>query len=221
MTIASAPRLPATASDFFALTKPRVMSLVVFTALCGLLVAPGGINPVLGFVAILCVAVGAGASGALNQWYEAGLDAKMRRTAGRPLPAGRMEKASALHFGVGLAVFSVLLMGLAINWLAAAILAMSVLFYIIVYTMWLKPRTPQNIVIGGAAGAFPPLIGWVAVTSEIALLPVLLFFVIQFSNPEYIAELTTTDTGRMMLGYGAVSLTVGFMLLMRMSRIEV
>ena len=123
----------------------------------------------LGFTAILCIALGAGACGALNQWYEADLDAKMRRTAKRPLPAGRMDRQTALHFGVGLGVFSVLLMGLATNWLAAALLAVSILFYVLVYTVWLKPRTAQNIVIGGAAGAFPPLIGWVAATGHVAL----------------------------------------------------
>ncbi len=179
------PAMPASAGDFFALTKPRVMSLVVFTALCGMLAAPGRFDPILGFTAILAIALGAGASGALNQWYEAGLDAKMKRTAQRPLPAGRMEKTSALHFGVGLGSFSVLLMGLAINWLAAAILAFSIFFYAVVYTMWLKPRTPQNIVIGGAAGAFPPLIGWAAVTGDVTLMPILLFALIFFWTPPH------------------------------------
>ena len=179
------PAMPASAADFFALTKPRVMSLVVFTALCGMLAAPGHVDPVLGFTAILSIALGAGASGALNQWYEAGLDAKMKRTAQRPIPAGRMEKSSALHFGVGLGTFSVLLMGLAVNWLAAAILAFSIFFYAVVYTMWLKPRTPQNIVIGGAAGAFPPLIGWAAVTGDVTLMPVLLFALIFFWTPPH------------------------------------
>src|SRR5437763_8501270 len=147
--------LPADWRDLLALTKPRVMSLVVFSGLCGLLAAPMTLPPVLGFTAILCIALGAGACGALNQWYEADIDAKMRRTANRPLPAGRMDRQSALHFGVGLAVFSVLLMGLATNWLAALFLAASILFYVFVYTMWLKPRTAQNIVIGRAAGALP------------------------------------------------------------------
>src|SRR3569623_3782227 len=132
--------------DFLALTKPREMTLVVFTGLCGLLAAPVYVNPVIGFTAILCIALGAGAAGALNQWYEADLDAKMRRTAKRPLPAGRMDTQSALHFGVGLGAFSVLLMGLAASLLAAGILAASILFYVLVYTVWLKPRTPQNIV---------------------------------------------------------------------------
>jgi len=179
------PALPAEWRDFLALTKPRVMTLVVFTALCGLLAAPVHINPVLGFTAILCIAVGAGASGALNMWYEADLDAHMKRTRNRPLPAGRMDRQSALHFGVALAVGSVVLMGLAVNVLAAAILAVSILFYVLVYTVWLKRRTPQNIVIGGAAGAFPPLIGWAAATGRIELLPVLLFLLIFLWTPPH------------------------------------
>jgi protoheme IX farnesyltransferase len=177
--------LPADWRDILALTKPRVMSLVVFTALCGLLAAPEMPPLVLGFTAILCIALGAGACGALNQWYEADLDAKMRRTASRPLPGGRMDRQSALHFGVGLGAFSVLLMGVATNWLAAGLLATSILFYVLVYTVWLKPRTPQNIVIGGAAGAFPPLIGWVAATAELATLPVLLFAIIFLWTPPH------------------------------------
>ena len=179
------PAIPASASDLFALTKPRVMSLVVFTGLCGLLAARVPISPVLGFTAILCIALGAGAAGALNQWYEADLDAKMKRTANRPLPAGRMARQTALHFGVGLSVFSVILMDLAANHLAAAILAVSILFYVLVYTVWLKRRTAQNIVIGGAAGAFPPLIGWVAATGEISLLSVLLFAIIFLWTPPH------------------------------------
>jgi protoheme IX farnesyltransferase len=177
--------LPADWRDLFALTKPRVMSLVVFTALCGMLAAPVLPPPAIGFTAILCIALAAGAAGALNQWYEADLDARMRRTADRPLPAGRMDRQSALHFGVGLGVFSVILMDLATNHLAAALLAGSILFYVIVYTMWLKPRTPQNIVIGGAAGAFPPLIGWVAATGDVAVLPVLLFAIIFLWTPPH------------------------------------
>ena len=177
--------LPADWRDILALTKPRVMSLVVFTGLCGMLVAPILPPFVLGFTAILCIALGAGACGALNQWYEADIDAKMRRTAKRPLPAGRMDRQSALHFGVGLGAFSVLLMGLATNWLAAALLLASILFYVLVYTVWLKPRTAQNIVIGGAAGAFPPLIGWVAATGRIELLPVLLFALIFLWTPPH------------------------------------
>ena len=177
--------LPADWRDFLALTKPRVMSLVVFSGLAGLLVAPVQLPLVLSFTAILCIALGAGACGALNQWYEAEIDAKMRRTAKRPLPAGRMDRQSALHFGVGLAFFSVLLMGLAANWLAAILLAASILFYVLIYTVWLKPRTAQNIVIGGAAGAFPPLIGWVAATGHVSALPLLLFAIIFLWTPPH------------------------------------
>ena len=177
--------LPADWRDLLALTKPRVMSLVVFTGLCGLLAAPVPVHPVIGFTAVLCVALGAGAAGALNQWYEADLDAKMKRTASRPLPAGRMSRQTALHFGVGLSVFSVILMDLAANHLAAAILALSILFYVLVYTVWLKRRTAQNIVIGGAAGAFPPLIGWASATGDISTLPVLLFAIIFLWTPPH------------------------------------
>jgi protoheme IX farnesyltransferase len=184
-TTAQPVTLPAEWRDFLALTKPRVMTLVVFTGLCGMLAAPVGIDPVLGFTAILCIALGAGAAGALNQWYEADLDAKMKRTRQRPLPAGRMDRQSALHFGVGLAVFSVILMGLALNVLAAAILTVSILFYVLVYTVWLKRRTAQNIVIGGAAGAFPPLIGWAAATGDVATLPVLLFALVFLWTPPH------------------------------------
>ena len=186
MTTTAAPiALPADWRDFLALTKPRVMTLVVFTGLCGMLAAPVPIHPVLGFTAILCIALGAGAAGALNQWYEADLDSKMRRTQGRPLPAGRMDRQSALHFGVGLACFSLALMYFAINLAATLILAVSILFYVFVYTIWLKRRTPQNIVIGGAAGAFPPLIGWAAATGDVALLPVLLFALIFLWTPPH------------------------------------
>jgi protoheme IX farnesyltransferase len=177
--------LPAEWRDFLALTKPRVMTLVVFTGLCGMLAAPVPVDPVLGFTAILCIALGAGAAGALNQWYEADIDAAMKRTQKRPLPAGRMDRQSALHFGVGLAAFSVILMGLAVNYAAAAILLLSILFYVLVYTVWLKRRTPQNIVIGGAAGAFPPLIGWAAATGQVALLPVLLFATVFLWTPPH------------------------------------
>ena len=179
------PFLPADWRDLVALTKPRVMSLVVFTGLCGLLAAPETIPLALGFTAILCIALGAGAAGALNQWYESDLDAKMRRTANRPLPAQRMDRQSALHFGVGLSIFSVVLMDLATNHLAAALLAASILFYVLIYTVWLKRRTAQNIVIGGAAGAFPPLIGWVAATGSIDALPVLLFAIIFLWTPPH------------------------------------
>jgi protoheme IX farnesyltransferase len=177
--------LPADWRDLLALTKPRVMTLVVFTGLCGLLAAPAAINPVLGFTAILCIALGAGGAATLNQWYESDIDALMKRTQSRPLPAGRLDRQTALHFGVGLSAFSVLLMGVATNWLAAAILAVSILFYVFVYTIWLKRRTPQNIVIGGAAGAFPPLIGWTAATGDVAALPVLLFALIFLWTPPH------------------------------------
>ena len=177
--------LPADWRDLLALTKPGVMRLVVFTGLCGLLAAPVSLPPALGFAAILCIALGAGAAGALNQWYEADLDAKMRRTANRPLPARRMDRQTALHFGVGLAVFSVILMDLATNHLAAALLAVSILFYVLIYTVWLKRRTAQNIVIGGAAGAFPPLIGWVAATGTVDTLPALLFAIIFLWTPPH------------------------------------
>jgi protoheme IX farnesyltransferase len=177
--------LPADWRDYFALTKPRVMSLVVFTGLCGLLAAPGHIHPVLGFTAVLCIALGAGGAGALNQWWEADLDAGMKRTARRPLPQGKLKPGEALNFGVALSVASVLLMGVAVGWLPAAILAVSILYYAIVYTIWLKPRTPQNIVIGGGAGAFPPLIGWVAVTHDITAMPLLLFAIIFVWTPPH------------------------------------
>ncbi|EQB14166.1 heme o synthase [Sphingobium lactosutens] len=185
LTGVHAPVLPAHWRDFVALTKPRVMTLVVFTGLCGLLAAPGHLHPVLAFTAILCIALGAGAAASLNQWWEADIDAKMKRTASRPLPAGRMDRQSALHFGVGLSFFSVILMGMATNWLASAVLSVSILFYVFVYTIWLKPRTAQNIVIGGAAGAFPPVIGWAAVTGDVSALPIALFMLIFFWTPPH------------------------------------
>ena len=179
------PALPADWRDLVALTKPRVMSLVVFTGLCGLLAAPVALPPVLAFTAILCIALGAGAGVALNQWYEADHDAKMSRTANRPLPARRMDRQTALHFGVGLGAFSVVLMDLATNHLAALLLAVSILFYVLIYTVWLKRRTAQNIVIGGVAGAFPPLIGWVAATGQVDLMPALLFAIIFLWTPPH------------------------------------
>lgn len=157
-------KAPARWQDFLQLMKPRVMSLVVFTALTGMVCAPAHINPVLGAVAILCVAVGAGASGALNMWYDADIDAKMRRTRGRPVPSGKVQGADALALGVILSLFSVMLMGMTVNWFAAGLLAFTIVFYAVVYTMWLKRWTAQNIVIGGLAGALPPVIGWAAVT---------------------------------------------------------
>jgi protoheme IX farnesyltransferase len=189
MTIAPAQTsftpLDADWRDFFALTKPRVMTLVIFTGLCGLLAAPGHLDPVLAFTAILCIAVGAGGAAALNQWWEADIDAGMKRTRHRPLPAGKMERTSARDFGFALSGGAVMVMGLAIGWLAAAILALSIFYYAWIYTVWLKPRTPQNIVIGGGAGAFPPMIGWIAVTGHITLMPVLLFLIIFMWTPPH------------------------------------
>ncbi|WP_417319674.1 heme o synthase [Emcibacter sp.] len=173
------------ARDFFDLLKPRVMSLVIFTGLVGLLLAPGHIHPVEAFTAILCIAVGAGASGCLNMWYDADIDAVMNRTRNRPIPAGRIAPETALQFGVWLSVASVLLMGLAVNVAAAVLLAITIGFYIFVYTMWLKRRTPQNIVIGGAAGAFPPMIGWVAVTGNVSLESLVLFGIIFMWTPPH------------------------------------
>src|SRR5918998_4948965 len=184
-TTLNAQVLPAEWRDFVALTKPRVMTLVVFTGACGLLAAPGALHPVLGFTAILCIALGAGAAAALNQWYEADLDALMRRTAKRPLPAGRMDRQTALHFGVGLGVFSVVLMDLAANHLAAVLLAASILFYVLVYTVWLKRRTAQNIVIGGAAGALSPPIRRGAAPRGNAPLPLILFPIIFLWPPPH------------------------------------
>lgn len=177
--------MPAHWRDFYALTKPGVIRLVVFTGLCGLLAAPGTINPVIGFTAILCIAMGAGGAAVLNQWWEADIDALMKRTAKRPIPSGRIHRDDARDFGLLLCGFSVLIMGFAVSWLACAILAFSIVYYAVIYTMWLKPRTPQNIVIGGGAGAFPPLIGWIAVTNEVTLMPVLLFAIIFMWTPPH------------------------------------
>ena len=171
--------------DYLALMKPRVMSLVVFTALAGLLIAPGQLHPVLAFTALLCIAVGAGAAGALNMWYDADIDAVMGRTVSRPIPAGRVMPGEALAFGVTLAVGSVVMLGLMINVLAACLLAFTILFYVVIYTMWLKRSTPQNIVIGGAAGAFPPMIGWAAASGGIGLESILLFLIIFFWTPPH------------------------------------
>jgi heme o synthase len=172
-------------SDYFALLKPRVMSLVVFTALVGMVAAPGPINPVLAGIGLLCIAVGAGASGALNMWYDADIDARMARTAARPIPRGRVTADEALTFGVVLSVFAVMTLGLLVNWVAGAILAFTIFFYLVVYTMWLKRRTPQNIVIGGAAGAFPPMLGWATVTGSISLDSVVLFLIIFLWTPPH------------------------------------
>ena len=175
----------ASAADWFALLKPRVVTLVVFTGWIGLAIAPGTLHPVLALAAILAIAIAAGAAGAINMWYDRDIDAIMRRTANRPIPSGRIAPGEALGYGVTLAAFSVALMALATNAVAAAILAVSILFYVFVYTMWLKRRTAQNIVIGGAAGAFPPLIGWAAVTGGIDLMPVLLFAIVFFWTPPH------------------------------------
>lgn len=171
--------------DYFALLKPRVMSLVVFTALVGLLVAPVPVHPFIGFVAILCIAVGAGASGALNMWWDADIDARMKRTAGRPIPSGRVQPGDALAIGVALSGFSIVLLWLATNFLAAFLLAFTILFYAVVYSMWLKRATPQNIVIGGAAGAFPPMIGWAVATGGVSIESVLMFALIFMWTPPH------------------------------------
>ena len=175
----------ATGSDYFALLKPRVMSLVVFTALVGLAVAPGSLHPVTAFTALLCIAVGAGAAGALNMWYDADIDAVMTRTSRRPIPAGRVKPGEALAFGLTLAGFSVMTLGVLVNVYAAALLAFTIFFYVVIYTIGLKRTTPQNIVIGGAAGAFPPMIGWLAVTGSLSVEPALLFLIIFFWTPPH------------------------------------
>jgi protoheme IX farnesyltransferase len=175
----------ATAGDYFVLLKPRVMSLVVFSGFAGLILAPGHIHPVLAAIAVLCIAVAAGAAGAVNMWYDRDIDAIMRRTCARPIPTGKIKPEEALAFGIVLSVGSVMLMGLALNWTAAALLATANLFYVFVYTIWLKRRTPQNIVIGGAAGAFPPMIGWAAVTGDVSLAPIALFALIFMWTPPH------------------------------------
>ncbi|MBS0238348.1 MAG: protoheme IX farnesyltransferase [Proteobacteria bacterium] len=177
--------LEPSVGDFIQLMKPRVMTLVVFTALAAMLVAPGSINPILGFIAIVSIAIGAGASGALNMWYDADIDARMARTAARPLPRGRVTGDEALSFGGVLSVGSVLTLGVLVNWTAGALLAITIGFYLFIYTMWLKRRTPYNIVIGGAAGAFPPMVGWAAVTGSISLDSILLFLIIFMWTPPH------------------------------------
>jgi protoheme IX farnesyltransferase len=181
--------------DYFALLKPRVMSLVVFTALVGMVVTPGHLHPVVGFVALLCIAIGAGAAGALNMWYDADIDALMARTADRPIPAGRVTRGEALGFGMTLAVGSVAVLGLATNWLAAGLLAFTIFFYVAIYTMWLKRSTPQNIVIGGAAGAFPPMVGWAAATGGIGFESIVLFLIIFFWTPPHFWALSLWRAG--------------------------
>lgn len=192
----------ADARDFFALLKPRVMSLVVFTAFAGLVLAPGEINPVLAIISILCIAVGAGASGALNMWYDADIDAVMTRTAKRPIPAGRIRPNEALAFGLTLSAFSVVILGLAVNWFAAGLLAFTIFFYAVVYTMWLKRSTPQNIVIGGAAGAFPPMLGWACVTGGVSLDSVILFMITFMWTPPHFWALALFK----MRDYGSVGI---------------
>jgi len=192
----------ARVEDYLALLKPRVMSLVVFTALVGMLVAPGAINPFVGLVAIVCIAIGAGASGALNMWYDADIDAVMSRTQNRPIPAGRMTAGEALAFGLILSVFSVTLLGLATNWVAGGFLAFTIFFYAVVYTMWLKRSTPQNIVIGGAAGAFPPMVGWAAVTGTLSWESFALFLIIFLWTPPHFWALALYKQG----DYGAAGI---------------
>ena len=192
----------ADARDFFALLKPRVMSLVVFTAFAGLVLAPGHLNPVLAIISILCIAVGAGASGALNMWYDADIDAVMTRTAKRPIPAGRIRPNEALAFGLTLSAFSVAILGLAVNWFAAGLLAFTIFFYAVVYTMWLKRSTPQNIVIGGAAGAFPPMLGWACVTGGVSLDSVILFMITFMWTPPHFWALALFK----MRDYGSVGI---------------
>jgi protoheme IX farnesyltransferase len=175
------------------------MTLVVFTGLIGLLIAPGHLNPVLAFTAVLCIAVAAGACGAINMWYDRDIDAVMHRTRNRPIPAGRIEPGAALGFGITLAIGAVIMMGLAVNFTAASVLALSIAFYVFIYTMWLKRRTPQNIVIGGAAGAFPPVIGWAAVTGSVDLMPLMLFAIVFFWTPPHfwsLALFANTDYQR-------------------------
>jgi heme o synthase len=180
------PRISeADVADYIALLKPRVMSLVIFTALVGLMIAPGHVHPVLAFTSILCIAVGAGASGALNMWYESDIDAKMSRTANRPIPRGRITRPEALAFGMTLAFFAVMTLGILVNWTAGALLAFTIFFYVVIYTMALKRWTAQNIVIGGAAGALPPVVAWAAATGSLSVEPVLLFLIIFFWTPPH------------------------------------
>jgi protoheme IX farnesyltransferase len=184
----------ADVGDYLALLKPRVMSLVVFTAVVGLVLAPGHVHPLIGFTALLCIAVGAGAAGALNMWYDADIDRVMSRTVGRPIPRGRIAPGEAFGFGATLATGAVAVMGLLVGWMPAALLAFTIFFYIVVYTMWLKRLTAQNIVIGGAAGALPPVIGWTAVTGQIEIEPLLLFLIIFLWTPPHFWALSLTRT---------------------------
>ncbi|NMG38886.1 protoheme IX farnesyltransferase [Chelativorans sp. ZYF759] len=189
----------ATPADYFALLKPRVMSLVIFTAFVGMVTAPVALNPFQVVIAVLAIAVGAGASGALNMWYDADIDRVMSRTAGRPVATGRIQPGEALVFGIVLSAFSVVTLGLLANWLSAALLAFTIFFYAVVYTMWLKRSTPQNIVIGGAAGAFPPIIGWAAATGSVAIEPLIMFLIIFLWTPPHfwaLALFKSDDYGR-------------------------
>ena len=195
VTVAPAFAGGADVADYIALLKPRVMSLVVFTGFAGLFLAPGTLHPVLAMVAVLCIAVGAGASGAINMWFDRDIDAVMERTKDRPIPGGRMEPGDALGFGVVLAVGSVIVMALAVNWAAAGLLALTIAFYVFIYTIWLKRRTPQNIVIGGAAGAFPPMVGWAAVTGDVALGSIVLFAIIFMWTPPHFWALALYRSG--------------------------
>ncbi len=185
----------ANIGDYVALTKPRVMSLVVFTALVGLMVAPGDIDPFAAIVAVFCIAAGAGAAAALNMWYDADIDALMARTAMRPIPSGRVSRSEALVFGLMLGTCAVLSLGTFLNMAAAALLAFTIFFYVVVYTMWLKRRTPQNIVIGGAAGALPPVIGWVAAAGDVGLEPLILFLIIFLWTPPHFWALSLNLAG--------------------------
>lgn len=185
----------ASVGDFIALLKPRVMSLVVFTALVGMLIAPGSIHPVIGAVALALIAIGGGGSGCLNMWYDADIDAVMTRTRNRPIPAGRVDGASAFAFGMILSVGSVVMLSLVTNLLAGGLLAFTIFFYVVIYTMWLKRWTPQNIVIGGAAGALPPVVGWAAVTGHVAIEPLVLFFIVFLWTPPHFWALALIKSG--------------------------
>jgi len=200
LRLATGPNLAARLPDFIALTKPRVMALAVFTALVGLVMAPSRLDPLLGSVAVLAIAVGAGAAGVLNMWYDADIDAVMTRTAGRPIPRGAISRLEALAFGLVLACSAVAVLAFAANIIAAALLAFAIFFYVVVYTMWLKRATPQNIVIGGAAGALPPLIGWAAARGEIAIEPLILFLIVFLWTPPHFWALSLTRADLAALG---------------------
>ncbi|WP_317994025.1 heme o synthase [Bartonella gliris] len=204
LSVANGKLIPPKSSiyDYITLLKPRVMSLVVFTALVGLVVSPVSINPLYGFLAILCIAVGGGGAGALNMWYDADIDAVMERTKNRPIPSGKISSRKAFVFGMVLSMLSVLIMGCFINWFAAFLLAFTIFFYVVVYTVWLKRITPQNIVIGGAAGAFPPMIGWAAATGTVSIESFLLFLIIFMWTPPHFWALSLFSS----LDYGAAGI---------------